>query len=149
MSLPTQGIRAALVSKWIDVFFQGIGIAVVAFLSGVLSCVLFLLALSRVAWYLLLSGMLCNTTARVANGGSMPVQGLSFPEGHWIPMTPATKVPFLCDIYLCGIDGRASIGDFMIVAGGMIMLLNFGPWVWRNMVAVLFAPSHTTSARKV
>ena len=68
-------------------------------------------------------GLICNALVTTMNGG-MPVLGLNYTVGKWLPMTPSTKLPFLGDVIF-----HWSIGDITMIAGyilagvGLICLL--------------------------
>lgn len=66
-------------------------------------------------------GAFSNAIATIANGGTMPVLGKIDVTSVWVPLTEATSVPYLCDIFW-----GASIGDFFIL-GGLLCL--FGNWI--------------------
>lgn len=68
-------------------------------------------------------GLLCNAVVTIANGGKMPVIGWGSGTvlSVWRPAQPGDRFLMLCDRFW-----GFSIGDFMIIAG---MLLMFFHWL--------------------
>lgn len=72
----------------------------------------------RACYGLALVGALGNATATLANGGFMPVLALDKPSSLWTPLTSASRVAWLCDIY-----AGFSLGDFFIIAALCALLV--------------------------
>lgn len=69
-------------------------------------------------WLICWSGVCSNITVVLANGGFMPCLNRIYYFGIWSPMTTQTIYPFLGDRFW-----GASIGDFMIGAGVVVILV--------------------------
>ena len=76
----------------------------------------------RICYGLAFLGALCNAVATLANGGYMPVLNMKEPSSVWVPMTEASRVAWLCDIYPIGFV-TGSLGDLFIVAALLGLLL--------------------------
>lgn len=84
----------------------------------------------RRRWFYGLSclGSLGNAAATLANGGYMPVLGKAEPTSVWVPLTDESRLRWLCDIY-----GGASLGDGLILAGIVGLLVN---WLLEKMEVI-------------
>lgn len=74
----------------------------------------------RVLYGLATLGAIGNAVATIANGGYMPVLGKSEATSVWVPLTEASRMQWLCDIY-----GGASLGDFFIAAALLGLFVNW------------------------
>lgn len=61
-----------------------------------------------------------NAAATLANGDYMPVLGKAEASSLWVPLTDASRLTWLCDIY-----HGASLGDMFIGAALLGLLLNW------------------------
>lgn len=84
-------------------------------------------------------GGLGNAAATIANGGYMPVLGKTEATSLWVPLTDASRLRWLCDIY-----AGASLGDIFIGLGLLGLLLN---WICEKNG--LFVPEPTIVGKRL
>jgi len=70
------------------------------------------------------SGSMMNYLAISVNGWKMPSKGPDMGSKNHCRMGTETRHPLLCDIFNIGI-GFASMGDFLIVAGCVLVLASY------------------------
>ena len=77
------------------------------------------------ALLVVLEGKMMNMAVILANGG-MPVVGLDYADGKWIPVTEGTKFVFYVDrMNWWGFN----IGDFIMIFGGILVTIFAVRWM--------------------
>lgn len=109
---------AAIVLKGIWDWYPGMTFCLLFWATSLWSSIL----IGPKQWFCI-PGTICNAAATISNGGYMPTMDDGAPyTGIYVPLTPDSALPWLCDRFYGG-----SVGDILLLFGLLILFgLFFG-----------------------